>query len=81
MQRKLGRITNWLVKSGMKVNETKIELCLFHEKDQQPIDPTLHNQRLKSKQQMKVLGVSFDSKLNWQSHISTTIAKSKKIIK
>ena len=78
MQRKLERITNWLVKSGMKVNETKTELCLFHKRDQPPITLVLNNQTLTSKPQMNVLGVSFDSKLNWQTHISTTIAKAKK---
>ena len=63
----------------MKVNETKTELCLlFHKKDQPPVTLVLNNQTLKSKPHLNVLGVSFDSKLNWQNHVSSVIAKAKK---
>ena len=33
---KIGRIDSWLKMSGMKVNETKTCLCLFHKKDTPP---------------------------------------------
>ena len=36
MQLKLEFITKWLVDSGMKVNEQKTEMCLFHRKDNPP---------------------------------------------
>ena len=78
MREKLERITKWLTDSGLKVNESKTELCLFHRKDQPAVTLILNNQALKSKPQMNVLGVTFDSKLNWQSHITKAITKSKK---
>ena len=33
IETKLKRIMTWLTDSGMKVNESKIELCLFHKGD------------------------------------------------
>ena len=34
METKLVIITNWVRDSGLKVNESKTDLCLFHQKDQ-----------------------------------------------
>ena len=42
MQHKLELITTWLRGLGLKVNEEKMELCLFHRKDINPPPP--HNQ-------------------------------------
>ena len=78
MENKLKRITTWLTSSGLKVNETKTELCMFHRNDHPPIEILLNNQNLKSKSSINVLGVLFDSKLNWQSHVEQTITKAKK---
>ena len=36
MQLNLELITDWLTQSGLKVNEDKSELCMFHRKDQPP---------------------------------------------
>ena len=79
MTNKLERITKWLTDSGLKVNESKTELCLFHCKDHQPIQITLNDQILISKSSMSVLGVSFDSKLNWLTQNQQAISKSKKL--
>ena len=80
MQTKLSIITDWLRDSGLKVNESKTELCLFHRKDQLPIQITLNNEVIVSKSSMNVLGVEFDCKLNWQTQISNSITKSKKAL-
>ena len=37
MEQKLKRIVNWLTGAGMRVNESKMELCLFHRGDSGPI--------------------------------------------
>jgi hypothetical protein len=31
-------LTKWLKKSGLKVNETKTELCLFYKNEIQPVE-------------------------------------------
>ena len=78
LEQKLEMITKWLRDSGLLVNESKTEVCLFHKNDQQKITITLQNVRIESKNEMNVLGVIFDSKLNWNSHVASAISKSRK---
>jgi hypothetical protein len=80
MRESLEMITKWLKDSGLKVNETKTEICLFHKRDQPPIVITFNGTPITSKQAMNVLGISFDSKLNWQFQIQNAITKSKKAL-
>ena len=80
MQSKLEKITKWLKDSGLKVNESKTELCLFHRKDQVPITIYLNNEPLTTKPHMNVLGVAFDCKMNWQTQIEHSITKAKKAL-
>ena len=78
MERKLEMITKWLKDSGLKVNEKKTELCLFHRNDTQKISLSLQGQIINSKSTMNVLGVTFDSKLNWNIQTANAIAKANK---
>jgi hypothetical protein len=80
MRKKLENITKWLKDSGLKVNESKTELCLFNRKDQPPLELNVNGQLLISKSHMNVLGVSFDSKLNWQIQIQNSITKAKRAL-
>ena len=66
MQSKLEMIVEWLRKSGLKVNEIKTELCLFHRLDQPIVSINLNGEQITSKKVMNVLGICFDSKLQWQ---------------
>ena len=75
---KLTRIMNWLKDSGMKVNESKTDLCLFHRGDTQPISIKLYGKEIKSNKVMNILGVIFDSKLQWTEHVAHAIKKSMK---
>ena len=63
MEIKLGRIMDWLKKSGMRVNESKTDLCLFYRGDKTPIMVTLYGQIIQSNKSINILGVIFDSKL------------------
>ena len=65
----------WLRKSGLKVNENKTELCLFYRIDTQQVVLTLNNTPILSKTTINVLGVIFDSKLQWAEHIAQAIKK------
>ena len=71
-------ITKWLRDSGLLVNESKTEVCLFHKNDQPKIVITLQNIKIESKKEMNVLGVIFDSKLNWNVHVASAICKARK---
>ena len=75
---KLKLILKWLTDSRLKVNENKTELCLFYRKDTHPIEITLNNTIIPSQSSMNVLGVIFDSKLNWSKQVSQATQKAKK---
>ena len=78
MQKSLEMITKWLKQSGLKVNDSKTELCLFHRKSNPLIEIIINNITIKSKHAINVLGIEFDSKLQWNTHVSKTISKAKK---
>ena len=69
---------NQSIKSNQNENESKTEVCLFHKNDQPKITITLQNVRIESRKEMNVLGVVFDSKLNWNAHVASAISKSRK---
>ena len=63
MEKSLEAITKWLKKSGLKVNEAKTEVCLFHRSIEAQINLSINGSIIKSSNSMNVLGVIFDSKL------------------
>ena len=78
LERRLEMIVKWLKDSGLVVNESKTEICLFHMNDQPQITVMLQGSAIFSKNSMNVLGVTFDSKLNWGIHVANAIGKAKK---
>ena len=75
MEKTLEAITNWLKQSGMKVNQTKTEPCLFYKHDTAPIQLKVGNMKILSKKSINVLGVIFNSKLKWENHVISAIKK------
>ena len=61
---------DWLTNAGMRVNTAKTEFCIFHHKDITLQSVVLNDVLVKSKKEIKVLGVFFDSKLTWSFHAS-----------
>ena len=80
MQKKLENIITWLTKSGMVVNEAKTELCLFCRYDTPPIVININGKYVISKKVINVLGVSFDSKLQWGGQVASACNKATKAI-
>ena len=78
MEKSLEAITKWLKKSGLKVNENKTEVCLFHSTQKINITIKVNNSCIKSKNNINVLGVIFDSNLNWNDQVANAISKSNK---
>ena len=60
------------------MNETKTECCLFHKNDHNLINLNINGVLIRSKHSINVLGVLFDSKLNWQPQVALSITKAKK---
>ena len=79
-EEKLMLICKWLKNSGLKINESKTELCLFFRNDHAPITISINGTTVKSKSSMNVLGVQFDSKLSWCDQVNKSINKSKKTL-
>ena len=77
---KAERVIKWLRDSGMKVNSEKTELCIFSTKDVRQIEIEIDNEKILSKNSIRVLGVIFDSKLNWQKQVDTTIQNCRKTL-
>ena len=62
---------NFMVeKSGLKVNSMKTELCLFYKNDTPPVTLKIGLDELSSKPTMNVLGIIFDTKMQWCPQVS-----------
>ena len=80
MEKSLESLTKWLKKSGLKVNDAKTDLCLFYKNDTTPVVLTLGDSSIRSKNEINVLGVVFDSKLQWANHVATIIKKASRAL-
>ena len=78
MKKSLEAITKCLRDSGFKVNDSKTEMCLFHRSDKKIITINLNNCIIKSTPEIKVLGIIFNSKLQWTEQVAAVIKKSNK---
>ena len=58
----------------------KTECCLFFKNDHQLINLRINNVEIRSKSTINVLGVLFDSKLNWKAQVAQTITKAKRTL-
>ncbi len=80
MEKDLEIMTKWLKDSGLKVNESTTELCLFHRKDCLKITIRLNSKTVYSNTSMNVLGITFDSKLQWSQQVAYVVKKSAKAL-
>ena len=78
MKKRLEAIIKRSKKSGVKVNGDKTELCLFLRSHQSNSTLNIYPVSIHSKSNMNVLGVSFDTKLNWTNHVLNAISKNQK---
>jgi hypothetical protein len=76
LEKELEMIVKWLKDSGLVVNSSKTDLCLFHRNDQSDIQVRISGTLIKSNKSMNVLGVTFDCKLDWKEHVALAIKKS-----
>jgi hypothetical protein len=73
-------ILQWLKKSGIKVNEEKTELCIIHRNMPAQVNVRIGNSLVKSKNEINVPGVLFDSRLQCSNHIDKAIVKANKAL-
>ena len=59
----------------IKVNEAKTELCLFYKHETALIRININGKMVDYKTNINILGVLFDSKLQWSDHVAKTLLK------
>ena len=62
---KIYRISKWLTNSGLKINDDKTEICIFHRKEKAITTLNINNTVIKTSNQISILGLVFDSNLTW----------------
>jgi hypothetical protein len=62
------------------VNNEKTDICIFNKHNIDPITIRVNGNDIVTKNSINVLGVLFDSKLNWSSHIANVINKANKAL-
>jgi len=67
----------WLSDSGMKVNASKTEMVVFGSRNFLS-EITVNNNTIKASNNIKILGVIFDRKLQWNEQINATTSKCQK---
>jgi len=71
---------NWLKSIGMVVNVGKTEAVIFSKNEPRFTTLTVNNESFSTSSSMKVLGVTFDSKLKWDVHVNNVVKSAKKSI-
>ena len=80
LEMSLAVIISWLSKSGLKVNANKTEICHFSRNDHLPINISINGDVINTKPTINVLGVIFDSKLQWGPQVTATITKASRAL-
>jgi hypothetical protein len=67
----------WFTTIGMVVNVDKTEAVIFSKSYVSPILLTVNGESFSTRDTMKVLGVTFDSKLKWDVHVNNVVKSAK----
>ena len=66
-------VIDWMMKSGLKINMEKTEICIFHRRNKITKCIELKNICINTINTMSILGVRFDSGLKLNIHIEKAI--------
>ena len=66
-------VVDWLQDIGMVVNSLKTEAIYFSKHEEVGLEIEVASSKIQVRTTMKVLGVMFDSKLSWESHIANAL--------
>jgi len=78
LQQKVIMAEKWMSGSGLKVNLQKTELCVFHRHDSGKGQISVNDVIIKSGSCMNVLGIKFDSRLDWSLQVEKSINEARK---
>ena len=71
----LDKICVWLQCNKLSLNAKKTQAIAFNLDNQESINLTMHNEKLQFVDEINFLGIIFDKKLTWKSHINMTYKK------
>ena len=77
LQFQIKKVEKWLTNSGLKVNVAKTEIVIFHKSDTALSSIRMNGQEIPSKKEISVLGVMFDSKLEWSLQVEKSVRKAR----
>ena len=66
--------------SGLKINEAMTEVCVFLRGDTATIIISVNGINVRTRTEINVLGVLFDSKLKWGPQVQRTLQKAHKAL-
>ena len=78
LQEQLNKLMKWFKASGLKINEDKTEFIVFYHRDVTQVTINLSGKEIKSSQKIKVLGILFDSKMDWSATVEKTVKSARK---
>ena len=78
LQQKVIIAEKWMSGSGVKVNLQKMELCIFHRYDSGKGQISVNNVVIKSRDCLNVLGIKFDSRLEWTVQVDKSVNEARK---
>ena len=78
LQQKVTRAEQWMSGSGLAVNIAKTELAVFHRYDSGSSIIMLRDLEIRSKPVINILGILFDTRLTWDSHVDHCITRARK---
>jgi exonuclease III len=77
LERKLKSAVDWLTGSGLKVNITKTEFTVFHRSLNTAGRIRIGTEWIGATQEMGILGIVFDSRLEWTKQVDKSILKAR----
>jgi hypothetical protein len=80
MKKAIESITKWLRDSGLSVNKSKTEVCSFHKREMRVFTLIIDGTSIKTQNDMNILGVTFDTRLQWEKQVAGTITRANKAL-
>ena len=84
MEHTLANAQTWFTNNSLKINPTKSEVMIFGAKNLEPVDIKVNengaSKIIKTTSTMKILGVTIDHRLSWETHIKKIKRKTQNII-
>ena len=78
--RRMENAINWLLMSGLKINTSKTEICIFHRRNVLIEEIILMGTTVRTGTSINVLGIKFDSKLKWNEQVEQAIKGANKCL-